>query len=125
MSVPVMVCLVVKSPVRTSWDHTLAPAVRHLPHRKPMISSVLVSQPLWYNVLISKVFHHHHTGDTISCALSSVKDADECTTDAQQCTCNGLELCEASCQNTVGSYTCSCNEGFVLSETNDKECIGE
>ena len=40
-------------------------------------------------------------------------DIDECAT--------GLHTCEQNCTNTLGSYVCSCDEGY--NEDSDK-CIG-
>ena len=38
--------------------------------------------------------------------------------------CSGLNGCQQMCQNTDGSYICSCSSGFFLSP-NGKECTGE
>ena len=42
-------------------------------------------------------------------------DVDECALD------NGF--CEHSCNNTIGSYHCTCNDGFILLE-DDRGCTG-
>ena len=42
-------------------------------------------------------------------------DIDECALD------NGF--CEHSCHNTIGSYYCTCNDGFILLE-DGKGCTG-
>ena len=38
--------------------------------------------------------------------------------------CSGINDCQQLCQNTDGSYICSCLTGFVLSP-NGMECNGE
>ena len=52
----------------------------------------------------------------INCVCSKIfLDANECNTN------NGN--CQQICSNTVGSYNCSCNKGYVLDE--DKHgCTG-
>lgn len=35
-------------------------------------------------------------------------------TDTNECLHPSLNKCEVICNNTVGGYTCSCPEGFVL-----------
>ena len=44
---------------------------------------------------------------TGSLCVLSILDLDECTTGSHSCDVNSL------CQNTVGSYTCSCNAGYT------------
>ena len=39
--------------------------------------------------------------------MLSFIDLDECTTGSDSCDVNSV------CQNTVGSYTCSCNAGYT------------
>lgn len=48
-------------------------------------------------------------GDTLFCI-----DINECA---------GYNDCHQFCNNTIGSYFCSCWEGFHL-ETNNKTCAG-
>ena len=43
-------------------------------------------------------------------------DIDECTEGSRQCTQN--------CSNTIGSYVCSCNEGFII-DVDRLTCDGE
>lgn len=43
-------------------------------------------------------------------------DVDECM--------EGTAMCEQQCSNTIGSYTCSCGEGFIIDE-NGYVCDGE
>ena len=43
----------------------------------------------------------------LKCISYLFLDVDECSTNAHSCHSN------ASCTNTVGNYTCSCNDGFV------------
>ena len=42
-------------------------------------------------------------------------DIDECATDQANCS--------QSCNNTIGSYQCSCNEGYVL-DSDKHTCYG-
>ena len=43
--------------------------------------------------------------------------------DMNECT-NGNHSCEHNCQNTDGSYTCSCNTGYNIS-SNGLSCNGK
>ena len=47
---------------------------------------------------------------------SLITDIDECSRD--------IDGCEHNCNNTVGSFACSCNTGYALIP-NSKNCIGE
>ncbi|XP_069824243.1 endosialin [Dendropsophus ebraccatus] len=47
--------------------------------------------------------------DELSC-----EDIDECEDE---------ETCEHSCQNTLGSYTCSCDLGFTVAEDDPERCV--
>ena len=38
--------------------------------------------------------------------------------------CDGVNDCQQLCQNTEGSYTCSCSEGFTLNSDN-RTCNGK
>ncbi|KAM5138587.1 endosialin [Mantella aurantiaca] len=49
------------------------------------------------------------TGDEHSC-----EDVDECEDE---------ETCEHSCQNSLGSYTCSCDLGFTVAEDDPERCV--
>ena len=35
-----------------------------------------------------------------------------------------MHQCQQICQNTVGSYTCDCNDGFMLG-TDERSCNGK
>ena len=37
--------------------------------------------------------------------------------------CNGVNDCQQQCNNTAGSYLCSCLEGFTL-ESDGRNCMG-
>lgn len=43
-------------------------------------------------------------------------------TDIDECA-NSNGMCEHNCQNTRGSYQCTCNQGFTL-HSNKKDCKG-
>ena len=47
--------------------------------------------------------------------LTTITDVNECT--------EGMNQCQEICQNMIGSYTCDCNDGFMLS-TDGRSCIG-
>ncbi|XP_052780549.1 mucin-like protein [Mya arenaria] len=50
-------------------------------------------------------------------------DADKNCTDVNECA-TGTDACsQASCTNTVGGYTCSCNQGYAFQAGSDKVCI--
>lgn len=38
--------------------------------------------------------------------------------------CNGYNECHQLCNNTDGSYTCSCQNGFTLNTTDNATCEG-
>ncbi|KAM9302243.1 endosialin [Gastrophryne carolinensis] len=44
----------------------------------------------------------------------SCEDVDECEDE---------DICEHSCQNTLGSYTCSCDLGFAVSDEDPERCV--
>ena len=48
-------------------------------------------------------------------------DCDSLISDINECT-DDDSLCEHQCVNSIGSYECSCNNGFVLGENG--MCIG-
>ncbi|XP_059162706.1 fibrillin-1-like [Physella acuta] len=43
-----------------------------------------------------------------------IHDIDECNTQPSPC--------QQICTNTIGSYTCSCNDGYVISSTDQTQC---
>ena len=43
------------------------------------------------------------------CVITSLVDIDECVTGAHTCDATGVT---ASCENTEGSFTCACNNGY-------------
>lgn len=52
-----------------------------------------------------------------------LSDVNECSS-SFPCKCSTTSSCKTTCKDTVGSFLCSCNTGFQLS--NDKvTCIGE
>lgn len=59
-------------------------------------------------MVTSSVYMHFHV-------FFSCPDIDECATGSHQCS--------HTCQNTVGSYTCTCPTGYTLS--NGRVCTGE
>ena len=52
---------------------------------------------------------------SINFLLYAVLDIDECSENA--------DICDQNCSNTEGSYTCSCNVGYVLA-SNGHSCSG-
>lgn len=48
--------------------------------------------------------------------MTSVLDRDECSDGTSECSLN------AECTNTVGSYNCTCNEGYV---GDGRNCTGD
>ena len=46
-----------------------------------------------------------------------VTDIDECL--------NNNGGCDHKCTNTIGSYYCSCEEGYQLTEDNHMKCEGQ
>jgi len=45
-----------------------------------------------------------------------IPDIDECTSS---------KPCEQECKNTVGSYTCSCKNGFVINNKDATKCTSK
>ena len=45
-----------------------------------------------------------------------IADVDECSEETDECTQN--------CDNTIGSYVCSCNDGFII-DVDRRTCDGE
>ena len=43
--------------------------------------------------------------------------------DVNECQSNVTNVCEQTCANAVGSFSCSCNAGFTLNE-DGKSCDG-
>ena len=44
-------------------------------------------------------------------------------TDVDECG-EGMHRCQQVCQNTIGSHTCDCNDGFMLG-TDGRSCNGK
>ncbi len=50
---------------------------------------------------------------------------DECSQGSDDCQCDSsLTGCTLACENTIGSYICSCGDGYTLDIT-DATCIGK
>ena len=47
-----------------------------------------------------------------------------CIADIDECEYDHVHACEHFCNNTEGSYECSCEEGFDLGD-NNHTCIGK
>lgn len=74
------------------------------------------SAKCWYPSTLHNIPEDYnlHTAVKISnCILLFATDIDECATD------NGG--CQHECRNTIGSYTCSCHNGFMLHD-NGHDC---
>ena len=52
-----------------------------------------------------------------------VADINECTINDGNCSCSGINPCTAMCNNTVGSFECLCNDGYIL-DIDGLTCIG-
>lgn len=51
----------------------------------------------------------------MSVVILNVSDIDECTEyDA---------ICDQRCDNIIGSYRCSCEDGYMLNETTGHNCV--
>ena len=48
--------------------------------------------------------------------LLYIADINECV--------EGTHLCTQNCNNTIGSYVCSCNDGFII-DVDGRTCDGE
>lgn len=55
-------------------------------------------------------------GFTMAADNKTCYDIDECQT---------YGTCSQKCSNSRGSYTCSCEEGYILDEENKKSCLAE
>ena len=49
--------------------------------------------------------------------FASISDIDECVT--------GTNGCNQTCTNTIGSYECSCDEGYMINATDAHACDGK
>ena len=61
--------------------------------------------PLYYISILHMCMHPYSKLDTDECLANSTSDG-----------------CEQVCTNTIGSFQCSCIEGYTLS-SNDKSCL--
>ena len=62
--------------------------------------------------------------ETCSCIKGYVLNADDGQTCDEINECDlGTDACDQVCTNTVGSYNCSCNDGFTLDE-DGFACVG-
>ena len=75
-----------------------------------------VAMELMALVLVRSDTGHHYRGDS----YSFDPDVNECVEETHDCHTN------ATCYNSIGSFTCSCNEGFegngVLCSSNNTNC---
>ena len=55
--------------------------------------------------------------------LVIVSDITVNVTDIDECSSNGNNQCSQICVNQVGSYSCSCKDGYVMSD--DHYCKGK
>lgn len=61
--------------------------------------------------MIYNTADHCKATSRFSLCFVSMSDIDECTTEASVCPAH------SNCNNTVGSYNCSCEEGYTGNET--------
>ncbi len=98
--------LVLPTAPRTAWTRpALMPAVV-----MTAIPSQQTASLAMVGVVISSTINLFDTFSFLS------SDVDECAL--------SQDLCEQNCQNTVGSYTCSCRSGFILNN-DQRACDGE
>ena len=111
-------------PVPTQWGPTPVSVRKGIPEIRTMLvqvrSLVLQYTTVWC-VMKFFVFHFcfkcpYHMVYVISTPYSFFSDINECSTNP--CPAN------SRCQNTVGSYTCTCNFGYQLN-TETKQCEGK
>ena len=83
---------------------------RRLTHRNVShsLSKTVLSRTTLTRTVTRQTFHSF----TIFCVVT---DIDECTTNAHDC------HLDATCSNTGGSFTCSCNQGY---SGDGKQCDG-
>ena len=43
--------------------------------------------------------------------------------DIDECAADDINNCEHNCENTDGSYTCNCDQGFLLAD-DEHSCYG-
>ena len=72
---------------------------------------------------------HWHMSANYTCdsehIISFLSDYDECTNLDHGCVCDSLlPDCVAQCNNVDGTYTCSCEAGYYILDTDLLTCIG-
>ena len=93
------VLISVSTPAPTHLAPTCVPAILAT-HSQPMASAAMVRAQI-------SLF--------LAFDCNNFVDIDECSA--------GTDMCDHICQNTPGSYTCSCRSGYSLSQ-NGRTCVG-
>jgi predicted SprT family Zn-dependent metalloprotease len=68
------------------------------------------------HALVSSTFEGYHVLD-INFTMMVAIDIDECSIQVDEC--------DHNCNNTLGSYTCSCNDGYILDRNGLQQCNGK
>ena len=131
MSSPVAQCIVWRAPVcSNAYGGWFMPRPRHcvrLTYRPSaalrLLGSLRISHNkfLWFNkgilILLILIYLYINFGNFFMYAVyklvNTVVDVNECLDSP----------CSHGCENSKGSYTCLCEDGYTL-DTDDKTCIG-
>lgn len=69
-----------------------------------------------FSITLLQVNVAFHENDIYMLCAAPFTDIDECT--------KGTDNCTQTCTNTLGSYTCSCGDGYILN-TDSITCDGK
>ena len=80
-------------------------AITHMEHTTVSVMMVMNFKVMGSHVEVEQSYYYaSHV--RIIIAVADFIDINECST--------GVDQCEQACQNTNGSYTCACRDGFRL-----------